>query len=103
MSPHLKKAKNQAHMETVTYEQIVSHLEKDLELKGLEARDELQINTVMQHDTKPNNEKPKLTCQQCQKSDITIVHIAVNSEDRKTKMKARKPVLALTKILIVVK
>ena len=102
MSPHLKKAKNQAHLETVTYEHIVSHLEKDLEVKGLEARDELQLNTVMQHDTKPNNEKPKLTCHHCQKSDITIVHIAINSEDRKTMMKARKPVLALTKILIVV-
>ena len=37
MPPHLKKSINQAHLENGTYEQIVSHLEKELELNGLEA------------------------------------------------------------------
>ena len=39
MPTHLKKSINQAHLENGTYEQIVSHLERDLELNGLEAPD----------------------------------------------------------------
>ena len=37
MPPHLKKSINQAHLENGTYEQNVTHLERELELKGLEA------------------------------------------------------------------
>ena len=43
MPPHLKKSLNQAHG---TYEQIVIHLEKELELNSLEYLDETQMNTV---------------------------------------------------------
>ena len=46
MPSHLKKLINQAHLENGTYEQIVSHLERELELNGLEAPDEMQLNTV---------------------------------------------------------
>ena len=46
MLPHLKKLIHQAHLENGSYEQIVWHLERELELNGLEAPDELQINTV---------------------------------------------------------
>ena len=46
MPPHLKKSKNQAHLENGTYEQIVTHLEKELELNSLEYPDETQMNTV---------------------------------------------------------
>ena len=67
MPPHLKKSINQAHLENGTYEQIVSHLERELELNGLEAPDEMQINTVMQQDTRQNSEKPKPTCHHCKK------------------------------------
>ena len=67
MSPHLKKSIKQAHLENGTYEQIVSHLERELELNGLEAPDEMQLNTVMQQDTKQNSEKPKPTCHPCKK------------------------------------
>ena len=67
MPPHLKKSINQAHLENGTYEQIVSHLERELELNGLEAPDEMQINTVMQQDTQQNSEKPKPTCHHCKK------------------------------------
>ena len=48
MPPHLKKSINPVHLENGTYEQIVSHLEKELGLNGLEFPDELQINTVTQ-------------------------------------------------------
>ena len=34
MPPHLKKSVNQAHLENSTYEQIVTHLERELELNG---------------------------------------------------------------------
>ena len=37
MPPHRKKSINQAHLENDTYEQNVTHLEWEVELKGLEA------------------------------------------------------------------
>ena len=46
MPPHLKKSINQAHLENGRYEQIVTHLERELELKSLEHPDETQMNTV---------------------------------------------------------
>ena len=67
MPPHLKKSINQAHLENGTSEQIVTHLERELELNGLEAPDEMQLNTVMQQDTQHNFEKPKPTCHHCKK------------------------------------
>ena len=45
----------------------MSHLEKDLELNGFEAPDEMQINTVTQQATQQNPEKPKPTCHHCKK------------------------------------
>ena len=46
MPPHLKKSINQAHLENGTYEQILTHLERELELNSLEYPDETQMNTV---------------------------------------------------------
>ena len=46
MPPHLKKSINQAHLENGTYEQIVTHLEKELELNSLEHPDGTQMNTL---------------------------------------------------------
>ena len=46
MTPHLKKSINQAHLENGTYEPIVTHLERELELNSLECPDETQMNTV---------------------------------------------------------
>ena len=75
MPPHLRKSKNQAQLENGTYEQIVTHLERELELKSLEHPDETQMNTVTHkqqfegnpkntgiinsdtHDSNPNNLK----------------------------------------------
>ena len=65
MPPHLKKSINQAHLENGTYEQIVTHLEKALELNGLEAPDELQINTVSHNTANANADRPKSTCHHC--------------------------------------
>ena len=65
--PHLKKSINQAHLENGTYEEIVTHLERELELNGLEAPDELQINTVSHTTTNTNGDRPKPTCTHCEK------------------------------------
>ena len=45
---------NQAHLEKGTYEQIATHLERELELNGLEGPDELHINTVSLNTAKNN-------------------------------------------------
>ena len=58
---------NQAHLENGTKEQIVTHLQKELECYGLEAPDELQLNTVSQHATNSNAQRPKPTCHHCTK------------------------------------
>ena len=67
MPPHLKKSINQAHLENGTYEQIVSHLERELEINGLEAPDEMPINTVTQQAPQQNYNKPRPTCHHCKK------------------------------------
>ena len=56
--PMMKQSINQAHLKNGTYEQILSHLEKELEMKGLEAPDELQINTVNQRTIQQNSDEP---------------------------------------------
>ena len=65
MPPHLKKSINQAHLENDTYEQIASHLERELKLNGLEAPDEMPINTVTQQAPLQICGKPKQTCHHC--------------------------------------
>ena len=57
MPPHLKKSINQAYLENGTYDQIVKHLEREMELNGLEA-DEPLVKTQMTASKKEeNNEK----------------------------------------------
>ena len=46
MPPHLKKSINQAYLENGTYDQIVKHLEQEMEFNGLEADDPL-VKTQM--------------------------------------------------------
>ena len=46
MPLHLKKSGNQALLENGTYEQIVIHVESELELNSLETFDEFEMNTV---------------------------------------------------------
>ena len=67
MPPHLKKYINGAHLENGTYEQIVSHFERELEINGLEAPDAMPINTVTQQAPRQNSNKPRPTCHHCKK------------------------------------
>ena len=65
--PHLKKSINQDNLENGPFEQVFSHLGRELELNGLEAPDEKQIHIVRQQASKPTPEKPKPTCHHCKK------------------------------------
>ena len=65
MPHHLKKILDQAQLENGTYKQVVTHLEKELELNGLEAPVELQGNIVSQHPTNTNADRPKPMCPHC--------------------------------------
>ena len=67
MPPHVKESVNQAHFENGTYEQIVSNLERELDLNGLEAPDEMPINTATQQSPQQNSNKPKPTCHHCKR------------------------------------
>ena len=69
-----ENSKNQANLENGTYEQIVTHLERELELNGLEAPDELQTNTVSHNIANTKTERPKSTCHHGKKNqDITEI------------------------------
>ena len=72
MPPHQKKSINQAHLENGTYEQIVSHLEKEVKLNGLEAPDEMPITTVTHQAPQQNSEKPKPTYHHCKKKNRSL-------------------------------
>ena len=73
MPPHLKKSINQAYLENGTYEQIVKHLEREMELNGLEA-DEPLVKTQMtvtkkeQNTDKPNKKQNDKTKKQTPKT-----------------------------------
>ena len=62
MPPHLKKSINQAYLENGTYEQIVKHLEREMELNGLEA-DEPLVKTQMTAVKQTNTQNTKTPSQ----------------------------------------
>ena len=101
MPPYLKKSNNQAHLENGTYEQIVSHLEWELELNGLEAPDEMQLNSVMQQDPQQNPGKPKPTCHHCKKPGH-YRNQCRQLKEGKTKSKTIQIVRQITKTTMVV-
>ena len=70
MPPHLKKSINHAYLENGTYEQIVRHLEREMELNGLEADEplvKLQMTVIKQQsnsqNTKTTSQNTKTTSQ----------------------------------------
>ena len=65
--PHLKKSIDQANLKNGTCKQIVKDVESEIELKGLEVLDELQINTLSQQPTNLNADRPKPTFHYCKK------------------------------------
>ena len=57
MPPHLKRSINQAYLENGIYEQIVRHLEREMELNGLESED-TGVKTQMAVINKTAEDKP---------------------------------------------
>ena len=57
MPPHLNCSINQAYLENGTYEQIVRHLEREMELNGLESED-TGVKTQMAVINKTSEDKP---------------------------------------------
>ena len=82
MTPHLKKSINQAYLENGSYEQIVVHLERELELNILETRDDLQMNTITQKQQFEGNEENAGIIN----SDTNNSNPNKNKNDRKSKV-----------------
>ena len=61
LPPHLKQSLNLAYLENGTYDQIVAHLERELELSGLENDRELTIPTMTAVPTTDNQQKTEQT------------------------------------------
>ena len=55
LPPKLKRSVNMARLENSTYEEIVAHLERELELKALEESDDLPMATMASASTSNNN------------------------------------------------
>ena len=55
MPPKLKRSVNMARLENGTYEKIVTHLERELELNALEESDDLPMETMASASTSNNN------------------------------------------------
>ena len=75
LPPHLKRSLNLAYLENGTYDQIVAHLESELELSGLENDGELTIPTmtaVPPNDSQQNTEQAKIVRHYCIKPGHVI-------------------------------
>ena len=77
MPTHLKRVLNQARLETESYEMMVEHLEREMELNGLLAPNESNITGVHQIDVQdpqqaPNPPKPSGPCYGCGQSGHVV-------------------------------
>ena len=55
LPPKQKRPVNMARLENNSYDEIVAHLERELELKALEESDDLPLATVTSLTTKPKH------------------------------------------------
>ena len=75
LPPHLKRSLNLAYLEDGTYDQIFAHLERELELSGLDNDGELTIPTmsaVPPNDNQQKTEQTKVVCHYCKKPGHVI-------------------------------
>ena len=95
---HLKKSINQAHLESGTYEQIVSHLERELELNGLESPDGMPI-TLWRN--KPHSKTPKSPNERATiaKNQVIIKISSVISKEKRTKPEIIRRVPKITMVV----
>ena len=90
LPPHLKLSLNLVYLENGTYDQIVAHLEREIELSGLEIDGELTIPTmkaVPPNNNQQNTEQAKIVFHYCKKP-ATLSEIVVKGwEKNKSKEK----------------
>ena len=70
LPPHSKRSLNLAYLENGTYDQIVAHLERELQLSGMDNDWELTIPTmagISPNDYQQNAEQTKIVCHYCKK------------------------------------
>ena len=75
LPPKLKRSVNMARLENATYEEIVTHLERELELNGFEEGDDIPVPTMSTAPTatRPGTGllssgiDPNITCNYCKK------------------------------------
>ena len=76
LPPHLKRSINLGYLENGTYDQIVAHLKKELELNRLETHGELPVPTMVttvNKQTQPQNaEQQQIFCRYCRKTAQVI-------------------------------
>ena len=70
LPPKLKRSVNMARLENGSYDEIVAHLERELELNALEESDDLPITTMTSSSTKPKTplstgQMSDITCNYC--------------------------------------
>ena len=89
LPPKLKRSVNMARLENATYEEIVTHLERELELNGLDEGDDIPVPTMSTAPTATRPENgllsagidPNITCNYCKKPGHKKM-IAANSNER---------------------
>ena len=92
LPPKLKRSVNMARLENATYEEIVTHLERELELDGLEEGDNIPVPTMSTAPTatRPGTGllssglDPNVTCNYCKKPGHVKMS-AENSKERRNK------------------
>ena len=81
----LKRSLNLAYLENGTYDQIVAHLERDLELSGLQNDGELTIPTmtaIPPNKNQQNTDQTKVTCHYCKKTRPRYPRLPQKDEKR---------------------
>ena len=94
LPPKLKRSVNMARLENATYEEIVTHLERELELNGLEEGDDIPVPTMSTAPTatRPGTGllssgiDPNVTCNYCKKPG----HVKDDCRKLKRKEKQRR-------------
>ena len=94
LPPKLKRSVNMARLENATYEEIVTHLERELELNGLEEGDDIHVPTMSTAPTatRPGTGllssgiDPNITCNYCKKPG----HVKADCRKLKRKEEQRR-------------
>ena len=61
-----------------------AHLENELELNGLKAPDELQINTLSHNTVNANADRTKATCRYCRKTRTLQKSVSIVEKTART-------------------